>query len=88
MMRKLACAVFALALSLGAIQAYAQENVIEEIIVTSEKRAENIQNVPIAVSAYDQESLDALLINDAMNLQFNVPNMMVSRYNLSGWVRV
>ena len=83
-MRKLACAAFALALSSGATQAYAQETIIEEIIVTSEKRAENIQNVPIAVSAYDQEALDALLINDAMNLQFNVPNMMVSRYNFSG----
>ena len=51
-------------------QAFA-EGTIEEVIVTAEKRAESIQDVPIAVTAYDQDDLDAKLINDAMNLQFN-----------------
>lgn len=60
------------------------EGTLEEVIVTAEKRAESIQDVPIAVTAYDQSDLDAKLINDAMNLQFNVPNMMTSRYNFSG----
>ncbi len=45
------------------------EGTLEEVIVTAEKRAESIQDVPIAVTAYDQSDLDAKLINDAMNLQ-------------------
>ena len=66
-------------------QAFAAEGTIEEIVVSADKRgATNIQDVPFSVTAYDQEDLNARLINDAMALQFNVPNMITSKYNFSG----
>jgi len=40
----------------------ADENVLEEVTVTATKRAENLQDVPFAVSALGQEKLDELNI--------------------------
>jgi outer membrane receptor protein involved in Fe transport len=38
------------------------ENVLEEVTVTATKRAENLQDVPFAVSALGQQRLDELNI--------------------------
>jgi len=65
----------------GAPPASAQ---IEEIIVTAQKREETIQDVPISVSAFDAEALDAKQIDGFADLQFNVPNVSFSKTNFSG----
>jgi outer membrane receptor protein involved in Fe transport len=56
---------------------------LEEVIVTAEKRATSIQDTPIAVSAFSQDDLDAQLINDQMNLQFNVPSLVMTKGNFT-----
>lgn len=48
------------------------------IIVTAQKRAENVQNVPIAVTALNAAALQAARIEDGKDLQFNVPNVTLS----------
>jgi outer membrane receptor protein involved in Fe transport len=52
----------ALATSAGLLSGsvMAAENVLEEVTVTATKRAENLQDVPFAVSALGQEQLDEL----------------------------
>ena len=57
--------------------------VLEEIIITATKVESSIQDTPIAVSAFSQDQLDSQLINDTMNLQFNVPNMTMSKQNFT-----
>ena len=57
--------------------------VLEEIIITATKVETSIQDTPIAVSAFSQDQLDSQLINDTMNLQFNVPNMTMSKQNFT-----
>jgi iron complex outermembrane receptor protein len=57
---------------------------LEEIIVTATKTETSLQDTPIAVSAFSQDQLDSALINDTMNLQFNVPNMMMGKGNFTG----
>jgi iron complex outermembrane receptor protein len=54
----------ALATSAGLLSGsvIAAENVLEEVTVTATKRAENLQDVPFAVSALGQEKLDELNI--------------------------
>ncbi|MCG6867661.1 MAG: TonB-dependent receptor [Gammaproteobacteria bacterium] len=52
--------------------------VIEEVIVTAEKRTSNAQDTPIALTAYDSEELAIRGINDISDLQFSVPNLIVS----------
>ena len=56
---------------------------LEEVIVTATKVESSIQDTPIAVTAFSQDQLDSQLINDTMNLQFNVPNMTMSKQNFT-----
>jgi iron complex outermembrane recepter protein len=70
-----------LALGFEAPPAVAQ---IEEIVVTAQRRAESLQNVPISVSAFDADALDARQIEGFSDLQFNVPNVSYSKGNFSG----
>ena len=78
--RALRPVLFALALLPLFAQAAAQ---LEEVIVTAEKRASTVQDTPIAVSAFSQMELDQALINKPLDLQFNVPNMLMSKGNFT-----
>ena len=55
-------AAAAVALALIGSAAYAQA--IEEIVVTAEKRSENIQNVPIAITAFTADTLRSKDLSD------------------------
>lgn len=59
--------VSALALS-HAAQAQEADFVIEEIIVTAQNRAESIQDVPIAIAAYDENFIRATKLDDVKDL--------------------
>jgi len=64
----------ALALAASAVQG--QEARLEEIVVTAQKREANIQEVPIAISAFsgeDLEKIDALTMSDVAS---NTPNLV------------
>jgi iron complex outermembrane receptor protein len=50
----------------------------DTIIVTAQKRAENVQDVPIAITALNSAALEAAKIEDAKDLQFNAPNVTLS----------
>ena len=52
--------------------AYAQ---LEEVIVTSERRQASVQDVPVAVSAFNEELVEQLQIDDTLDLIHVVPNM-------------
>ena len=63
--------------------ALAQDRRLEEVIVTAEKRATTVQDTPIAVTAFSGEELDRALINKPLDMQFNVPNMLMSKDNFT-----
>lgn len=52
---------------------------LEEIIVTAQKRAESLQDVPIAVTALTSSDLEALRLENAVDIQFNTPNLLINR---------
>lgn len=54
---------------------------IEEVVVTAQKRSEDIQAVPIAVSAFSSQDLAAHQIEGAKDLQFSVPNVTFTHGN-------
>lgn len=56
---------------------------VEEIVVTAEKREASIQDVPIAVSAFSQESLEERQITGASDLAQVVPNLIFSKTNFT-----
>src|SRR5579859_6766057 len=58
---------------------------LEEIVVTVRRRAEVIQNVPVAVTALSGKDLEQKSITSANDIQFHVPELQVnpSQYLLS-----
>ncbi|MBV9989748.1 MAG: TonB-dependent receptor [Alphaproteobacteria bacterium] len=63
------------------VPAYAQ---IETVIVTAQKRAEDIQSVPIAVTAYTSQDLAAHQVNGFKDIQFSTPNVSYTKANFTG----
>ncbi|MGI9304358.1 MAG: TonB-dependent receptor plug domain-containing protein, partial [Gammaproteobacteria bacterium] len=55
-----------------------QAQVLEEVIVTAQKREQNLQDVPIAVSAFSGEMLAQSGVKDMFELSSNSPSLMVS----------
>ena len=58
-----------------AAPAFAQ---IEEVVVTAQKKSEDIQTVPIAISAFTSQDLAAHQISQFKDLQFNMPSVTVT----------
>ncbi len=55
-----------------------RSRLIEEIVVTAQKREQNLQDVPISVQAFSGELLDALGITDQTDLQRVTPGLNVT----------
>ncbi|MYH69194.1 MAG: TonB-dependent receptor plug domain-containing protein, partial [Gammaproteobacteria bacterium] len=49
---------------------------IEEIVVTAQKREENLQDTPIAITAFTEEALEGRMINDISKLADFTPNVI------------
>ena len=78
-------AIFIPILFIGVVNAQTLERGgIEEIIVTAQKTDENIQDVPIAVTAFSTESLELQQIETFGDLQFNAPNITFTKSNFTG----
>jgi iron complex outermembrane receptor protein len=59
-------------------QTAGSEDKIEAIVVTARRRAEDIQKVPLTVTALDQTDLKRLQINTAADLKFIAPSLNTS----------
>ncbi|MGX7953550.1 TonB-dependent receptor [Tsuneonella sp. HG249] len=78
----------ALSFALAASPAFAQDDASSSdgqdaeadnvIVVTAQLREENVQEVPIAITALTSDDLEAAKIEDALDLQFNAPNVTLS----------
>ncbi|HEY4367573.1 MAG TPA: TonB-dependent receptor [Steroidobacteraceae bacterium] len=60
------------------------EQVIDRIVVTAQRKEEVLLDVPIAVSAFDADALDRKQITQATDLQLNVPNVAYTKGNFTG----
>jgi len=72
-------AVSAVAILVAISVSGAQAQVLEEIVVTAQKRVENIQDVPISISVMSQERLDSVRSGgkDIRFLSSKVPSLVV-----------
>ena len=82
-----AAVALALAPRLGAAQTPPAENrssrpALETIVVTAQKRSEDVQDVAMAVAAFDGDALLDAGVTDAMQLQTVVPSLT---YNATGY---
>lgn len=60
-----------------AMPAYAQTVELDEIIVTAQKRNENLQEVPLAITAISSDKIDQLGITDAEDISGLAPNVTI-----------
>ena len=72
-----------LAAGSAAAQDEREDGVLEEIVVFATKRAENILDVPVAVSALSGAQIEQAGIKDVWDLQQNVPSLIVGRSQTS-----
>jgi outer membrane receptor protein involved in Fe transport len=49
---------------------------IQDVVVTAQRREQALQDVPIAVTAFTGETLEERRIDDALDVQFNTPNLI------------
>jgi len=63
----------------------ADAGTVQALIVTAQKREENIQDVPIAMSAFTQEDLTRSQVAGGPDLMTQVPNFTFTKTNFSGY---
>lgn len=61
---------------------------LEEIVVTAERRATNIQSTPMSITALTGESLERAGVRDASDLMFHVPNLTMAHDSGVGIVTI
>lgn len=70
-----------------AFPAYAQDaadaTAGSEIVVTAQRSSERLQDVPIAVSAFNAEALDKQQIKNTSDLQLTLPNVTFTKTNFT-----
>lgn len=80
----------ALALSMAAPAAIAQDQdeearTLGTVVVTTQKTEESIQDVPIAVSAFDEEMLESMQLAGGPDLVKAIPNVNFTKGNFGGF---
>ena len=68
-----------------AAQAQEDRKTLGTVLVTTQKQEESIQDVPIAVSAFDQDSLDDQQLVGGPDLVKSIPNVNFTKGNFSGF---
>jgi iron complex outermembrane receptor protein len=61
------------------------DGTVDALIVTAQKREENIQDVPIAISAFSQKDLEEQKIEGGFDLLKAVPNVTFSKNNFTSY---
>lgn len=77
-MMKITPIASALALTLHGTGALAQEALLEEVIVTAQKRVQNLQDVPISIAAISGDKIDAVGITGLEELTQYIPNVAIN----------
>ena len=79
---RLARVPFAISALTAAVGAHSA-GVLEEVVVTAEKREASLQDTPVAISAFSNDDLRQQLVDRPLDLQLNVPNLLVSKGNFT-----
>ncbi|MCS5594526.1 MAG: TonB-dependent receptor, partial [Porticoccaceae bacterium] len=66
------------AIALATATSFTQAQMLEEVIVSAQKRVESLQDVPISVTAIQGDKLQSAGIANMSSLADNVPNLFIS----------
>ncbi len=73
----------ALAVSAGGIAVAQNDASLTEIIVTAQRRDQNLQNVPAALSVFSGEAMEQLSATNIMDLSEYAPNVVITTGNVN-----
>ena len=76
--------VCASAIAFPAFAQTADDTSSSEIIVTAQRTSQRLQDVPIAVSAFNSEALEKQQIKNTSDLQLSLPNVTFTKTNFTG----
>lgn len=79
-------ALLALAVAVPAVTVIPQtqaQGLLEEVIVTAQKREQSLQDVPVAVSAFNAAMIEKSGVKDMFDLQVNAPSLIVGQSQTS-----
>jgi len=79
-----AIAAAAIAGGTAIVPAVAQAQALDEVVVTAERRATNIQDTPISLVALTEEVLEAKGVEDIMDLSDFTPNLSIKGGRVGG----
>jgi outer membrane receptor protein involved in Fe transport len=93
LLTRLAAAIVAtFSVSAGAqsadVQASSRPTVLEEVIVTAQKRAQGLQDVPISISAFSGDKIKDAGIPDFEELSAYIPNFSVSENTIGDTISI
>jgi len=66
----------------------ASSSVLEEIVVTAERRPQNLQDIATSATVLTSESLDKQGVNDIIDIQQVAPGIAINTYNRGTFVNV
>ena len=72
------------AASLSAVETSAQA--LEEVVVTAQRQAQTLSDVPIAVTAFSAEGLKNFAVDDLSDLNLASPSFMATPFLSDPWV--
>ncbi len=72
---------------------YRLGSVLEEVVVTAQKREERLQDVPIAISAFSGDQINALGFSNALDVAAQTPNFKIgglagSNASVAPWLNI
>lgn len=65
-----------------------QSLVIEEVMVTAERRTENLQDVPIAATVLSANDLQRKSVDDVLDIQQAAPSIVINTVNRSTFINI
>src|SRR5512139_1930200 len=66
----------------------AEDNKIDRVVITAERREEDAQDVPISASVFDGEALAEQGINTLVDIQRIAPSLAINTFNRSTFVNI
>ena len=60
----------------------AQSAALDEIIVIAQKREQNLQDVPISVTAFSGDMVDDFGFEDTRDIFYQTPNVDISQFSI------
>ncbi len=80
--------ISALALTIAMPSQWASAQVLDEIIVTSQKREQSLKDVPISMAAIDGATIENRSIDDLSTLSQSMPNVFINENQIDSTISV